>query len=218
MKRSPPTHSPEEGRMPNDDAAAGAPAKKARLKEALKRLLDAGSASNGPAPKVSRNDASPGSGGIAATGTGGLKLSESTIAELREYFELFDRDGDGEISPDDLGVVMRAMGDNLTQTKLEEIIAKADTNGNGTVDFPEFVAMISEPTCTTLPEEVIREAFQVFDQGGKGVITAPDLRYVMTALGVQVTDEEVQEMIREADVDGDGQISYEEFVALDDVD
>ncbi|EEC16524.1 calmodulin, putative [Ixodes scapularis] len=55
---------------------------------------------------------------------------------------------------------------------------------------------------------------QVFDRDGNGFITAAELRHVMTTLGEKLTDEEVDEMIREADVDGDGQINYEEFVAL----
>ena len=54
----------------------------------------------------------------------------------------------------------------------------------------------------------------VFDKDGNGFISAAELRHVMTNLGEKLTDEEVDEMIREADVDGDGQINYEEFVKM----
>ena len=63
-------------------------------------------------------------------------------------------------------------------------------------------------------EEEIREAFKVFDKDGNGYISAAELRHVMTNLGEKLTDHEVDEMIREADVDGDGQINYEEFVKV----
>ena len=63
-------------------------------------------------------------------------------------------------------------------------------------------------------EEEIREAFKVFDKDGNGFISAAELRHVMTNLGEKLTDEEVDEMIREADIDGDGQINYEEFVKM----
>lgn len=63
-------------------------------------------------------------------------------------------------------------------------------------------------------EEEIKEAFKVFDKDGNGFISAAELRHVMTNLGEKLTDEEVDEMIREADVDGDGQINYEEFVKM----
>lgn len=46
-------------------------------------------------------------------------------------------------------------------------------------------------------------------QDGNGYISAAELRHVMTNLGEKLTDEEVDEMIREADIDGDGQVNYE---------
>ena len=69
-----------------------------------------------------------------------------------------------------------------------------------------------QPTVLTLvgcSEEEIREAFRVFDKDGNGFISAAELRHVMTNLGEKLTDEEVDEMIREADIDGDGQVNYE---------
>ena len=63
-------------------------------------------------------------------------------------------------------------------------------------------------------EEEILEAFKVFDKDGNGFISAAELRHIMTNLGEKLTDEEVDEMIREADIDGDGQINYEEFVKM----
>ncbi|KAB0361663.1 hypothetical protein FD754_005819, partial [Muntiacus muntjak] len=56
--------------------------------------------------------------------------------------------------------------------------------------------------------------FRVFDKDGNGYISAAELHHVMTNLGEKLTDEEVDEMIREADIDGDGQVNYEEFVQM----
>jgi calmodulin len=94
------------------------------------------------------------------------------------------------------------------------MIKEIDTDGNGTIDFPEFLTMMARKLQDSEGEEEIREAFKVFDKDGTGFISAAELRHVMTNLGEKLTDEEVDEMIREADVDNDGQINYDEFVKM----
>ncbi len=66
----------------------------------------------------------------------------------------------------------------------------------------------------TETEEKLVEAFKVFDRDGNDLVSAAELRTLMTNLGGKLTDEEVDEMIRDADVDGDGHINYDEFVRM----
>ena len=94
------------------------------------------------------------------------------------------------------------------------MINEVDADGNGTIDFPEFLTLMARKIKDTDTEEELREAFKVFDRDGNQLISAAELRQVMTTLGEKLTDEEVDEMIREADIDGDGQINYEEFVRM----
>ena len=68
--------------------------------------------------------------------------------------------------------------------------------------------------CFRVWDFLTKKLFSVFDKDGNGYISAAELRHVMTNLGEKLTDEEVDEMIREADIDGDGQVNYEEFVAM----
>ena len=137
------------------------------------------------------------------------QLSEEQIAEFKEAFSLFDKDGDGTITTKELGTVMRSLGQNPTEAELQDMINEVDADGNGTIDFPEFLTMMARKMKETDSEEEIREAFRVFDKDGNGFISAAELRHVMTNLGEKLTDEEVDEMIREADIDGDGQVNYE---------
>ncbi|KAN0082579.1 hypothetical protein V8E55_008374 [Tylopilus felleus] len=123
-------------------------------------------------------------------------------------------DGDGTITTKELGTVMRSLGQNPTEAELQDMINEVDADGNGTIDFPEFLTMMARKMRDTDSEEEIREAFKVFDKDGNGFISAAELRHVMTNLGEKLTETEVEEMIREADVDGDGQINYDEFVKL----
>lgn len=140
--------------------------------------------------------------------------TEEQIAEFKEAFSLFDKDGDGTITTKELGTVMRSLGQNPTEAELQDMINEVDADGNGTIDFPEFLTMMARKMKATDTEEEIREAFRVFDKDGNGFISAAELRHVMTNLGEKLTDEEVDEMIREADTDGDGQVNYDEFVKM----
>jgi calmodulin len=94
------------------------------------------------------------------------------------------------------------------------MISEADSDGNGTIDFKEFLDMMSRKMKDTDTEEEIREAFKVFDKDGNGYISAAELRHIMQTLGEKLTDEEVDEMIREADINHDGMIDYNEFVHM----
>ncbi|KAI0244604.1 Calmodulin-2, partial [Massospora cicadina] len=142
------------------------------------------------------------------------QLTEEQVAEFKEAFSLFDRDGDGSITVKELGTVMRSLGQNPTEAELQALINDIDTDGNGTVDFAEFLTLMARNMKNADSEEEIREAFKVFDKDNNGYISAAELRHVMTNLGEKLTDKEAEEMIREADADCDGQINYEEFVKM----
>ncbi|KAF9789866.1 anthrax edema factor in complex with calmodulin and pyrophosphate [Thelephora terrestris] len=130
------------------------------------------------------------------------KLGKSKYA-----FSLFDQDGDGVINARELGT-----GHDPTENELQEMIAEVDADGNGVIDFPEFLtAMARKFYPTDVSEEEIKEAFEVFDKDGNGYISAAELKHAMSNLGENLTDVEVYDMVREADLDGDGQIDYEEF-------
>merc|ERR1711959_318686 len=96
----------------------------------------------------------------------------------------------------------------------QDMINEVDADGNGTIDFTEFLALMGRKMKDTDTEEELIEAFKVFDRDNNGFISASELRRVMTNLGEKLTDEEVDEMIREADIDGDGQVNYQEFVKM----
>ncbi|XP_065921016.1 calmodulin-like [Dysidea avara] len=140
------------------------------------------------------------------------QLTEEQISEFKEAFSLFDEDGDGTITTKELCTVMRSLGQNPTEAELQDMINEVDADRNGTIDFPEFLTMMVRRTDSDLEE--VREMFSIFDKDGNGFISAAELRHVLKNHGEMVTDEEVDEMMREADVDGDGQVNYDEFVAM----
>ncbi|XP_042422258.1 calmodulin-like [Zingiber officinale] len=141
-------------------------------------------------------------------------LSEEQVAEFKEAFSLFDKDGNGNITTSELGNVMRSLGQNPTEAELKEMIKVADVDGSGTMDFKEFLNMMAHKLKDAGSEEELKEAFRVFDKDQNGFISAAELHHVMKNIGEKLTDDEVNQMIREADTDGDGQINYQEFIKI----
>lgn len=142
------------------------------------------------------------------------KLTEEQIAEFREAFGLFDRDGNGVITTSELGTVMRNLGQNPTEAELKHMIHEVDVDGTGTLNFSEFSSMMAKMIWKVDVEEERRQAFRIFDRDGNGYISPEELRTVMCNLGEKLTDDEVAAMIKEADMDGDGRVNYEEFLKM----
>ena len=82
-------------------------------------------------------------------------------------------------------------------------------SGDGEIDFNEFLAMMTNQSKNLDYADELLEAFRVFDQDGDGFISAEELKFLMCNLGEKLTQEEVNEMIAEADTDGDGQVNYQ---------
>ncbi|KAL6008197.1 putative calcium-binding protein cml11 [Asimina triloba] len=143
-----------------------------------------------------------------------VKLDDAQIADLREIFRSFDRNNDGSLTQLELGSLLRSLGLKPSPDQLDALIQKADTNSNSLVEFSEFVALVSpELLAAKSPytEKQLQRLFRLFDRDGNGYITAAELAHSMAKLGHALTAEELTGMIKEADMDGDGRISFSEF-------
>lgn len=109
---------------------------------------------------------------------------------------------------------MRSLGQNPSENELTDMINEVDVNSDGSIDFPEFLTMMARKMKDTDSEAEILEAFKVFDRNGDGKISAAELRHVLTSIGEKLSDADVDQMIREADVNNDGEIDIQEFTQL----
>lgn len=141
-------------------------------------------------------------------------LTMDQIAEFKEAFLLFDRDGDGSISVREIGTVMRSLGQNPTDEELNFIIQEFDQDGSGTIDFKEFLNLMAKRIQENGIEDDLIDAFRFFDMDGKGLISTVELKFVLMHSGEKLSEEEVDEIIREVDSDCDGFIDYKEFVRI----
>lgn len=147
--------------------------------------------------------------------SGKAQLNEQQIAIFKEAFSLFDKDGGGTISNQELGAVIRSLGQDATEAELQEMIAEIDQDGNGEIDFDEFCALMAKKLMEgNDTDEELQQAFKIFDRDGNGLISVAELKHIMAALGEKLTDEEANETMKDADLDHDGHLNYEEFVKL----
>ncbi|KAJ8454894.1 hypothetical protein ONZ51_g12764 [Trametes cubensis] len=135
--------------------------------------------------------------GYASLSSSGAVEQPVATLEYKEAFALFDKKGTGAVPREVLGDLLRALGQNPTQAEVADIVAGAPREDG------------FKPAGT--PEEFIR-GFQVFDKEGNGFIGAGELRYVLTQLGEKMTDEEVDELLKGAQIGPDGTVNYESFV------
>ena len=141
-------------------------------------------------------------------------LAEEQVDELKDAFSLFDKDGDGSIDCDELRTVMTSLGHNLTTAELQEMIDEVDSDGNGKIEFSEFITMMTQKIKTCGYYNEVLQVFKILDEDGSGSISEVELREVMTSIGEDVTDEEIREMIHEADTDGSGQVNFKQFASI----
>ncbi len=142
------------------------------------------------------------------------ELTEEQKQEIKEAFDLFDTDGSGNIDQKELKVAMRALGFEPKREEIKKMISDVDKDGSGVIDFPEFLEMMTQKMAERDPREEMLKAFKLFDDEQDGKITFKNLKRVAKELGENMTDEEIQEMIDEADRDNDNAINEEEFMRI----
>ncbi|RVE72388.1 hypothetical protein OJAV_G00040080 [Oryzias javanicus] len=138
------------------------------------------------------------------------RRQNSQIQEFKEAFNMIDQNRDGFIDKEDLHDMLASLGKNPSDEYLEGMMSEAP----GPINFTMFLTMFGERLNGTDPEDVIRNAFACFDEEGSGVIHEDHLRELLTTMGDRFTDEEVDELFREAPIDKKGNFNYAEFTRI----
>jgi calmodulin len=133
------------------------------------------------------------------------------LEELFEAFSLFDKDYNGVLTSKELGIVMQSISLNPTESEIRDMINEAETSKENSIDFPEFLAFLSRKTIVdeNNPAEM-QKAFEIFcGQDKKDFIDANSFMEVLKELGEPFTKEEIEKLIKEADVTRDGKLRFE---------
>jgi calmodulin len=143
-----------------------------------------------------------------------LVLSEDEVIQARNAFVLYDEDGDGVITLDELSALLPALGQEPRPAEVAELMRRTDTNGDGHIDFEEFVTLLNRWRVYRESTDDAPETFDKTDSDHDGYINAEELFLALTALRVKCTPEDAGERLINADMDRDGRISREEFIYL----
>merc|ERR1712062_945934 len=103
----------------------------------------------------------------------------------------------------------RALGFEPKKEEIKKMIQDIDKEGSGTIDFNDFLKLMTQKMTEKDSKEEILKAFRLFDDDETGKISFKNLKRVAKELGENLTDEELQEMIDEDDRDGDGDVNEE---------
>ncbi|XP_040425436.1 calmodulin-like protein 4 isoform X2 [Cygnus olor] len=138
-------------------------------------------------------------------------LSQDQINEFKECFSLYDKKQKGKIKASDLMAVMRCLGASPTPGEVQRHLHLHEIERNAELDFSTFLNIMYRQTKQEEPEKEILTALSMIDRQKRGVIAVSELRAKLTNLGEKLSEEEVDDLLKEAKIGPNGTIKYEEF-------
>ncbi|EPS59225.1 calcium-dependent protein kinase 1, partial [Genlisea aurea] len=139
-------------------------------------------------------------------------LSEDEIKGLKAMFANMDTDNSGTITYEELKTGLARLGSKLSEAEVKQLMEAADVDGNGTIDYIEFITATMHRHRLERDEHLFG-AFQFFDTDNSGYITRDELETAMKKYGMG-DEATIREIISEVDTDNDGRINYEEFCTM----
>ncbi|XP_031487504.1 calcium-dependent protein kinase 10-like [Nymphaea colorata] len=140
-------------------------------------------------------------------------LSVEEVEIIRDMFRLMDTDNNGKITFEELKAGLQKVGSQLAEPEMQMLMEAADVDGNGTLDYGEFVT-VTVHLQKMENDEHFRRAFLFFDKDESGYIEMDELREALMDEYGETDGEVLNDIMREVDTDKDGRISYAEFISM----
>ena len=141
-------------------------------------------------------------------------LDDDKIKECKIVFDMLDKDKDTKITTKELGDTLRICGAAPSQQELDMMIQVLEENGNSLVSFDKFLEIYEKIINNQDSEEDIINEFKKMDKNGNGTISEKDLRELMSNYGNALNEDEIEDIIQEANVDRNGYINIEKFAKI----
>jgi len=137
-------------------------------------------------------------------------FNQQQIQEFKEAFKMIDQDQDGFIDADDLKEIFTSLGADPNDDFVNEMIAEAP----GAINFTMFLTLFGQNMNSTDPLETLEQAFSIFDETGSGKIKKSDLEFLLKNIGDRYTQQQVNDLFRDCDIDADGYFDYRQLAHI----
>ena len=139
-------------------------------------------------------------------------LPKNKGEEYKKVFESYSKGQEGNVNKQELANIFKAINIDASDEEIKEIIKKMDLEEKKEINYDEFLTIINQREKDVDEEEEVLKAFKVFDKEGNGLININELKDIMLSMGNNWSENEINEMFAEADIDMDGYLNYEDFV------
>ncbi|KAG8184631.1 hypothetical protein JTE90_022679 [Oedothorax gibbosus] len=153
-------------------------------------------------------------GGAKKKSNAKIELTDEQKKDIEDAFKLFDTEETGFIAARELKVALRALGFEPKKEEIKKMLTEIDKDNTGKIAYEDFFSVMSVKISDKGANQEIMKAFQLFDNDNTGKISYANLKRVAQELGETISEEELREMIQEADRDGDGEVNQEEFLRI----
>jgi calmodulin len=140
------------------------------------------------------------------------KIPKDKEQEIKSIFEKYDSNEDGFVNTSELANIIKSINTDISEEELLELLQEVELEVNGEINFEKFVSIVNRREYDVDTEEELLNAFKIFDKEGNGLINLDELKHIMLKVGKNLSESEIDEMLKDADIDMDGFINYEEFI------
>ncbi len=141
-----------------------------------------------------------------------MELSEEKKNILREKFNSVAEKGKVQFA--NLFDLMNESGAECTEAELQDLVNDEEIDEKGRIDCETFIKIVNKQLKSTDSEEELREVFNIFDKDGSKLLNAKKLLDVFKKIDENIKEEEVLQMMKECDIDGDGYLNFKEFCRM----
>merc|ERR1712084_89609 len=138
-------------------------------------------------------------------------LGEEQVMEIKDAFDLFDKDRSGEITVGEMLDAMRSLGYDTEHGEAAEHVKSLDKDGSGALEFNEFYDLLTARFSENTTKEELQRVFKLFDTDNTGSISVANMRAIADQVGDQVSDDELGDIVLKNDMDNDGKLTFEDF-------